>query len=239
MDTKEIIKYWKFPPSTIVNRNLPKVQIYPHMKSTKDKLFLKEVVQSIYVLATFRTDNTRIPVFDLDGELYQEIQFLYVKTKHSGKSLKLYKILAELIPYPLVILAEESESFILYTGKFQKLYSGYFSLLSVYHSPIYKNEEIEKVLEYLVISELPRENMKVFYNGIRDILATELARTQYSMDIHKITGEVKDQMDALNTQIKKLRIKIKKEQQLNRKIDMQMQLKKIKDELFSLMKNIE
>lgn len=234
METKDIIKWWKFPKATVINRNLPKNQIYPHMKSPSDKQFLQDEVQSIYMMASFKTDNTHIPIFENETELYQEVQFLYVATKDTGNSEKIYKLLSGLIPYPLVIIIEELESFTIYTGRFEKQSTGFLKLKNVYPSPVYQSDEAEEVLSRFILTHLPRQNLKVFYDGLRDELATELAKSQYGESIGDISGETKDKMDEINAKIEKLGIAIKKERQLNRKIDMQMERKKLKDELKSL-----
>lgn len=233
METKDIIKWWKFPSATIINRNLPKTQIYPHMKNVADKQFLQDSVQSIYMLASLKTDNTHIAVYEDDKELYQEIQFLYVKIKDKGDSTKIYKMLAHLIPYPLVILTDGPDSFTIYTGRFEKLSTGFLKLLNVYPSPVYQDENLEEVLQQISLIDLPRQNLKTFYDGLRDEIATATAKSQYGEAVGNITGEEKDQLDALKKQIEDLRGQIKKERQLNRKIDMQMKLKKLKDELSS------
>ncbi len=233
METKDIIKWWKFPSATIINRNLPKTQIYPHMKNVADKQFLQDSVQSIYMLASLKTDNTHIAVYEDDKELYQEIQFLYVKTKDKGDSTKIYKMLAHLIPYPLVILTDGPDSFTIYTGRFEKLSTGFLKLVNVYPSPVYQDENLEEVLQQISLIDLPRQNLKTFYDGLRDEIATATAKSQYGEAVGNITGEEKDQLDALKKQIEDLRGQIKKERQLNRKIDMQMKLKKLKDELSS------
>lgn len=233
LETKDIIKWWKFPSATIINRNLPKTQIYPHMKNAADKQFLQDSVQSIYMLASLKTDNTHIAVYEDDKELYQEIQFLYVKTKDKGDSTKIYKMLAHLLPYPLVILADEPDSFTIYTGRFEKLSTGFLKLVNVYPSPVYQDENLEEVLQQISLIDLPRQNLKTFYDGLRDEIATATAKSQYGEAVGNITGEEKDQLDALKKQIEDLRGQIKKERQLNRKIDMQMKLKKLRDELSS------
>lgn len=233
LETKDIIKWWKFPSATIINRNLPKTQIYPHMKNTADKQFLQDSVQSIYMLASLKTDNTHIAVYEDDKELYQEIQFLYVKTKDKGDSTKIYKMLAHLLPYPLVILADEPDSFTIYTGRFEKLSTGFLKLVNVYPSSVYQDENLEEVLQQISLIDLPRQNLKTFYDGLRDEIATATAKSQYGEAVGNITGEEKDQLDALKKQIEDLRGQIKKERQLNRKINMQMKLKKLKDELSS------
>ncbi|MDT2755734.1 DUF4391 domain-containing protein [Enterococcus pseudoavium] len=233
LETKDIIKWWKFPSATIINRNLPKTQIYPHMKNAADKQFLQDSVQSIYMLASLKTDNTHIAVYEDDKELYQEIQFLYVKTKDKGDSTKIYKMLAHLIPYPLVIFTDEPDSFTIYTGRFEKLSTGFLKLVNVYPSPVYQDENLEEVLQQISLIDLPRQNLKTFYDGLRDEIATATAKSQYGEAVGNITGEEKDQLDALKKQIEDLRGQIKKESQLNRKIDMQIKLKKLKDELSS------
>ncbi|EME8139944.1 DUF4391 domain-containing protein [Enterococcus lactis] len=233
LETKDIIKWWKFPSATIINRNLPKTQIYPHMKNAADKQFLQDSIQSIYMLASLKTDNTHIAVYEDDKELYQEIQFLYVKTKDKGDSTKIYKMLAHLIPYPLVILTDEPDSFTICTGRFEKLSTGFLKLVNVYPSPVYQDENLEEVLQQISLIDLPRQNLKTFYDGLRDEITTATAKSQYGEAVGNITGEEKDQLDALKKQIEDLRGQIKKERQLNRKIDMQMKLKKLKDELSS------
>ncbi|EIR3895361.1 DUF4391 domain-containing protein [Enterococcus faecium] len=233
LETKDIIKWWKFPSATIINRNLPKMQIYPHMKNAADKQFLQDSIQSIYMLASLKTDNTHIAVYEDDKELYQEIQFLYVKTKDKGDSTKIYKMLAHLIPYPLVILTDEPDSFTIYTGRCEKLSTGFLKLVNVYPSPVYQDENLEEVLQQISLIDLPRQNLKTFYDGLRDEITTATAKSQYGEAVGNITGEEKDQLDALKKQIEDLRGQIKKERQLNRKIDMQMKLKKLKDELSS------
>lgn len=92
---------------------------------------------------------------------------------------------------------------------------------------------MEEVLQQISLIDLPRQNLKTFYDGLRDEIATATAKSQYGEAVGNITGEEKDQLDALKKQIEDLRGQIKKERQLNRKIDMQMKLKKLKDELLS------
>lgn len=236
METKDIVKWWGIPKATIINKNLPKKQLFPHIKSVKEKQFLIDSVQSVYMLANFKTDNTNIPPFESVDELYIEIWFYYVKAKEKGNAEKIFKLLASLIPYPLVVLTEESQTFTLYTGRFERQVNNYLKLENSYPSRVFKSEEVELVLRNVVLSELPRQNFKVFYDGLRDELTKQLAVEQYGGETSDITADEKDQLDELSKQIDSLRRKIKKEKQLNQKIDMQMQLKKLKDELQNLIK---
>ncbi len=203
------------------------------MKNTADKQFLQDTVQSIYLIASFRSDNTHIAVYKDDRELYQEIQFLYVQTKNRGDSEKIYKMLSRLMPYPLVVLIDEPSSFMIYTGRFEQVASGFLKIINVYPSPIYQDEKLEEVLHELSMDGLPRQNLKVFYDGLRDGIVTATAKVEYGEEVGNITGEEKDQLDDLRKQIEDLRGQIKKEHQLNRKIDKQLKLKKLQDDISS------
>ncbi|MGL5550319.1 MAG: DUF4391 domain-containing protein [Culicoidibacterales bacterium] len=230
------MKWWGFPRATIINRNLPKTQIYPHMKNAADRQFLQDSVKSICLLASIKTDNTHIAVYEDDKEIYQEIQFLYVKTKDKDESTKIYKLLAQLIPYPLVILTDEPDSFTIIAGRYEKLSTGFLKLISVYASPNYQDENLEEVLQQINLINLPRVNLKTFYCGLVNEVATATAKEQYGETVGYITGKKKDQLDVIKKQIKDLRSQIMKERQLNRKIELQMKLKKLKDEFSNMIK---
>lgn len=232
METKDIIKWWGFPSSTVINRNIPKNKIYSYMKNSEDKKFLQSSIQSIYILANFKTYNTHISEYEDDIEIYQEIQFLYVKTRGKGNTTKIYNTLAGLIPYPLIILMDENNRFTIYAGRFKKIKTGFLKLIKVYSSPEYDVENIQNILEKRIsLVNLPRQNMKVFYDELRNKLATASARVEYGGEVGNITIEEKDQLDYLKKEIEKLRVRIKKERQLNRKIDMQIKLRELKKEL--------
>lgn len=76
----------------------------------------------------------------------------------------------------------------------------------------------------------------MFYDGLRDKIVTASVQQRYGESIGAITSSEKDNLDALNKQIVALSSQIAKESQLNRKIEMQMKLKKLKDELASALK---
>lgn len=230
LETKDIIKWWNFPRATIINRNLPKASTYSHIRNQAEKHYLQDNVKSIYVLANFKTANTNIPQFENDNEQYQEVQFLYVRAKREIDLKKNYKVLLDLIPYPLVILTEEPNGYTICTGKFEKLSNGFLKLLKIYPSQVYNIKNLQFALQEFSLNNLPNQNFKTFYNGLSDEIATSLARKQYGEKISNVTREEKDELDDLKKQIKNLKVQIKREHQLNRKVDMQMRKKQLEDQ---------
>ncbi|MDN4009378.1 DUF4391 domain-containing protein [Latilactobacillus sakei] len=235
METKEIIKFWQFPSATVINRNLPKTQIFPHIKNPKDKQFLTDAVQSIYMLANFKYENTNIPKYESDDELYQEIWFYYLKMKDSGNAARVYRLLSGLIPYPIIALIDEPDDFVVYTGRLKKAANNFLKLVNVYPSPEYQKDNLQQVLESLSLADLSKQNLKTLYDDLRQLLTTQLAQQQYDQQIEVISINQKDELDQLNQMIETVKIKIRKEKQLNRKIDMQMQLHGLKQQLQSIL----
>ncbi|WP_225354235.1 DUF4391 domain-containing protein [Lacticaseibacillus saniviri] len=67
-------------------------------------------------------------------------------------------------------------------------------------------------------------------------ITQQLTAVQFGVRAETVTTYEKDRLDELSKRIETLRKKIKGERQLNRKIEMQMELKKRKDELQSVLK---
>lgn len=230
MKVNDIIKFWNLDKETVINRNLPKVQIYSALKRTTDKEFIQKTIQSIYLIANYKPENTRIPLYESDLESYQEIQFMYIKVRKDNSEKKTFKILSEIIPYPLISIIQNNEQFIIMTGRYEKLSNGYLRLIQSYSSPIYSTDEIENVLSIYNLNDYSKYNLKLFYDNIRDDISTQKIREEFDSEV-QISSEEKDEIDNLKKEINILSNKMSKERQLNKKIELQVKLKKQKDEL--------
>ncbi|WP_261806792.1 DUF4391 domain-containing protein [Lapidilactobacillus luobeiensis] len=239
LETRNIIRWWGFPSATIINRNFPKTQLFAHMKNAKDKQFLTDVVQSIYMLANLKTSNTHIPTYESDQELYTEIWFYYVRTKETGKANAIYKLLASLIPYPIVLIVDNLDSFVIITGRFERQADDYLKLITVYSSPEYPNEQAKFEIERTALMSMPKQSLKTVYDGLRDEMTTRLAQNQYGKELGKVTSEKKDLLDSLSSQIDRLKAQIGKEKQINRRVEMQVELQKVKNEFNDLISEKE
>ncbi|UNC22271.1 DUF4391 domain-containing protein [Latilactobacillus sakei] len=102
--------------------------------------------------------------------------------------------------------------------------------MNVYPSPEYQKDNLQQVLESLSLADLSKQNLKTLYDDLRQLLTTQLAQQQYDQQIEVISINQKDELDQLNQMIETVKIKIRKEKQLNRKIDMQMQLHGLKQQ---------
>ncbi len=230
MKVNDIIKFWNLDKETIINRNLPKVQIYSALNKTKDKEFIQKTIQSIYLIANYKPENTRIPLYESDFESYQEIQFMHIKVRKDNSEKNVFKILSEIIPYPLISIIQNNEQFVIMTGRYEKLSNGYLRLIQSYSSPIYSTDEIENVLSIYNLNNYKKYNLKLFYDDLRDDISTQTIREEYDKEV-QISSEEKDKLDSIKKEINILSNKISKERQLNKKIELQVKLKKSKDEL--------
>ncbi|WP_338155274.1 DUF4391 domain-containing protein [Latilactobacillus sakei] len=108
--------------------------------------------------------------------------------------------------------------------------NNFLKLVNVYPSPEYQKDNLQQVLESLSLADLSKQNLKTLYDDLRQLLTTQLAQQQYDQQIEVISINQKDELDQLNQMIETVKIKIRKEKQLNRKIDMQMQLHGLKQQ---------
>mgnify|MGYP006932501308 CR=1 FL=1 len=86
-------------------------------------------------------------------------------------------MLAHLILYPLVVLADEPDSFTIHTGRFEKMSKDFLKLVNIYPSPVYQDEDLEEVLLRISLINLPRQNLKAFYDRLRDEIASATAKS--------------------------------------------------------------
>ncbi|WP_307258925.1 DUF4391 domain-containing protein [Oikeobacillus pervagus] len=104
MEEKEILKALELPKETHVLRTFPFNRLAPRF-TVNDKKFFQEVVEThgVRLLATINTKTTNIPVYEDAETVYQEIHLFQIKVKNLKWTERIYRILAEAMPYPLFI----------------------------------------------------------------------------------------------------------------------------------------
>lgn len=231
MEIKQIIRAWDFPKNTIINRNLPKATLYKQMMDAKKKEFLQNSVQTIYWMASYKTDNTNIKLFSSDEELYTEVEFIYVQVRNDDVSDKVYKTIAELIPYPLVVLMEDPNKLHIVSGRYERKTGNVLRLTKVYKSSDYNEVAIIQFLNKLTLKNLPKSNFKVFYDTIRDIIINDEAKARDDIDDDVLLdANVSDQLNELDKLIERTKNAAKKEKQLHKAAPLYKELNKLKEQ---------
>lgn len=231
MEEKEILKALELPKETHVLRTFPFNRMAPRF-TVSDKKFFQEVVEThgVRILATINTKTTNIPVYE-DGEtVYQEIHFFQIRVKDLKGTKRIYKILAEAMPYPLFIRFVAKYKIKWIGAIHQKVEkTGLLKMQKVYST----NPEIDEG-EYLkswAFDQNDKYHLKAFYEKIlQQIVRIELKET-YGYDIElglaKGTAHL-EAIEALDKEIASCITKAKKEPQMNKRIEWQMKANKLK-----------
>ena len=231
MEEKEILKVLGLPKETYVLRTFPFNRLAPRF-TVNDKKFFQEVVEThgVRLLATINAKTTNIPVYE-DGEtVYQEIHLFQVMVKDLKWAKRIYRIIAEAMPYSLFIrfIAGYKTKWIgAIHQKVEK--TGLLKMQKVYST----NPGIDEG-EYLkswAFSQNDKYHLKAFYeNLLQQIVRIELKETYgYDAELGLAKGTAHlEAIEALDKEIASCITKAKKEPQMNKRIEWQMEANKLK-----------
>jgi len=191
---------------------------------------------------------------------YNEIAVIEVTIRSTKRAKKIAELLQRSIPYPIFIVlhlkhvTEANEPSIILNLATKRLSKADHSKLKVerfYQSPALTLEQLtsgsieEVFLKSLTVEKQSFVNFYEFYMGwVKQFLALEKSKhtnefsesESQSVDIEqaKLQASVLDSIASLEAKLSGIRQKIKQEGQINRKVDLNVQAKKIKHKLTQL-----
>jgi len=206
------------PKSTEFNKRIPKQKFYENLTVTQViKKAFTEQIKIIY----WRNKLASTTLNLAPGELVTEIEVFEVKLNSPNLDENVLRLIDREIPYHILFLLE-------YDGKYQAVI-GYkeaagsvkaaFKLECYYRTEWLPDEELPLHLEGLTIDA-------VYENFIRQIAGDRLASSENTT--LKESVEHQKQREQIEKQIAALEVKMKKEKQLNRKMELKAEIKKLR-----------
>lgn len=214
----------KFPISTEFNKRIPKQKFYENLTLTSaTKKAFTEQIKIIY----WRNKLAPTTLNLAPGELVIEIEVFEVRLTTPDLDENILRLIDRAIPYHILFLLE-------YDGKYQAA-TGYkeaagsdktaFKVECYYHTGWLTKEELPLHLKGLTIDA-------VYENLIRQIAGARLTGSENTTLKESI--EQQKQQEQIEKQIATLETKMKKEKQLNRKMELKTEIKKLRKELGKL-----
>lgn len=210
------------PKSTEFNKRIPKQKFYENMEiSPVIKQIFVEQIKMIYWRNKIAVSTTNLAT----GHDVTEIEVFEIRLNHSELDERVLRQIDREIPYHILFLLE-------YEGKYQA-WIGYKEITTsgnkrvkvgkYYHSDWRLEEELHLWLEGLNIDT-------IYENLVRQIAGDKLKKVTPDESLKEsITKDEKKEQ--LEKQISVLTVKIRKEKQLNKQMEMNMEVKKLKKEL--------
>lgn len=204
------------PKSTEFNKRIPKQKFYEHLSVTPAiKAAFAEQIKIIYWRNKLAASTLNLA----PGELVTEIEVFELRLTSPALDENVLRLIDREIPYHILFLLE-------YDGKYQAA-MGYkeaagsgkaaFKVDRYYRTEWLTEEELPLHLEGLTIDA-------VYENFIRQIAGEQLAGSKNTT--LKESVEQQKQREQIEKQIAVLEAKMKKEKQLNRKMELKAEIKK-------------
>lgn len=208
------------PKSTEFNKRIPKQKFYENLSVTPAlKRVFVDQIKVIYWRNKIATTTLNLA----PGETVTEVEVFEVRLNDPKLDVSVLRQIDKEIPYHIIFLLEYDGKYQAWTSYKEKVNSGN----NVFKVGIYYNTD------WMPESELPLRidglNIdKVYENFVRQIAGDVLHAD--SNETLKESVERDERRQQLEKQISALQIKVRKEKQLNKQIQLNTQLKKMKNE---------
>lgn len=207
------------PKATEFNRRIPKSKFYENINITTSlkRLFVDQV-KNIFWRNKIASTTANLS----EGQYVTEIEVFEINLNSSQVDIDLLKSIDSVIPYHILYILE-------YNGKYQACI-GYKENTNIekkiskvdryYHTVWLEETELIVKLEGINLDD-------VYENLVRQIAGNQLQSNNFSESL-KHSVERDKEIEILQKQISILQNKIRKEKQLNKQIEMNTELKKLK-----------
>lgn len=210
------------PKTTEFNRRIPKQKFYENIDITPAlrKVFVEQV-KIIYWKNKIAASTTNLA----QGNEVTELEVFEVRLNTPVLDEGLLRQIDRTIPYHILFLLEYKGKYQAWIGYKEAAVSGNkaFKVNGYYHTEWLTEDELPLKLEGLNVDA-------VYENFVRQIAGNKL-NTQNNCESLKESVERDEQKQALQKQIATLQAKVRKEKQLNKQMQMNNELKKLKKKL--------
>jgi hypothetical protein len=246
MNGAPIISALGIPPNALVEQRVPKKLLLDHGAPTAaDKRQIQDGIEEIVWVAALKATNIGVPAFEDVVRQYLEIAVLTVEFRPSARPARLIELIHRAIPYPLVLVTKHGESVSLSLAhkRWSQGESGKVVIDEVRQatlSPAAPSTQEAAFLASLAVSLLPSQDLFTLYDGI-------LARLT-ALEASRITGAFAppdspeqasalrqglDRLAGLQRDLNLLRARAAKEKQINRRVELNLEIKRLEIELAS------
>lgn len=214
------------PKSTEFNRRIPKQKFYENISvsPTLKRVFIEQI-KVIY----WRNKVTATTMNLAAGETVTELEVFEVKLNGQQLDESVLRQIDKEIPYHILFLLEYDGKYQAWTAYKEAAASGSnaFKVGTYYHTDWLLEIELPLKVEGLSID-------KVYENFVRQIAGDALRSEEGKTESLKESVERDNRRQELEKQVAALQTKVRKEKQLNKQVQLNAELKKLKNELEEL-----
>lgn len=255
MSIAAVIRAMALPTESLVEQRVPKKMLSEQGAPTAaDRRAIQEGVEELFWVAALKPTNVGVPAFRDVAREYLEIAVLTAAFRQGAKASRLVELVHRAIPYPVVLISASSASpretlFSVAHKRWSQGETGKVVIEDVHStSPLHHEAGDPTVLAFLgslAVALLPRGNLFALYQGWVDrVSALEAGRITGAFVIPGASdqgGAVRDQLEshkALERELVLLRARAKREKQINRRVDLNLEIKRLEAEMAAIRKRL-
>jgi hypothetical protein len=244
MSLAPVIDALGIPPNALVEQRVPKKLLLEHGAPTAaDKRQIQDGIEEIVWVAALKPTNIGVPAFEDAERQYLEIAVVTVELRPAARPPRLIELIHRAIPYPLVLVTRQSEavSLSLAHKRWSQGDAGKVVIEEVRQSALSPDAPSTQEAEFLAslaVSRLPSRDLFTLYDGmLARIAALEASRITGAFappDSPERASTLREGLDRharLQRDLGLLRARAAKEKQINRRVELNLELKRLEAEL--------
>lgn len=245
MNLAPVINALAIPPDARVDHRVPKKLLTEQGAPTAaDKRRIQDGIEEMVWVAALKPTNIAVPAFRDEVREYLEIVVLTTTLRTAAKPTRLIELIHRAIPYPLVLVAAHGDTVTLSLAhkRWSQGETGKVVIEDVRRTAPFQPDtptaEETRFLASLAISRLPTRNLFALYQGWLDrvaaLEAAQITGTFAPPDSADRASALRDGIDTyarLQRDIVVLRTQAEKEKQLNRRVELNLEIKRLEAKL--------
>lgn len=251
MSFEPVINALAIPRDALVDQRVPKKLLVEQGAPTAaDKRRIMDGIEELHWVAALKPTNIGVPAFKDAVREYLEVSVLTAELRAAAKAPRLIALIHRAIPYPLLLVSAHNGSVALSLahkrwsqGEGGKVVIEDVRLIPLNGEP--PSAEESSFLENIALSRLPARDLFALYCGWFDRLAAlEAARITGSFTLPDTADRAAAVQDGLATYARRkrdlaiLRARADKEKQLNRRVELNTEIKRLEAELAATQKTL-
>ena len=241
MSLMKAIEALAIPPDARLNQRVPKkLLLEQDIPTAADRRQIQDGIDEMIWIAALKPTNIGVPVFRDDEREYLEIVVITVRFRAAAKPSRLIELIHRTIPYPVILVSAHNEtvSVSLAHKRRSQGETGRVVVESIRRTAPLQMEalttEEASFLSSLRLSRLPSRDLFIMYEGYLDrVAALEAAEITggFALPVSANRAEELranlDEYTRLKRDIAVLRARAEKEKQLNRRVELNLEMKQL------------
>ena len=254
----------KVPDAAIVNSILPKQDIFNETGMNRsDKDYFVRYIKQIRWLYKFDDDSVRIKPYETEDKSYLEAELISIKLKKEFQEYnhntgnyhrfdarldRIVDILLRFIPYPILLCAEFNDEIKFYVSHISESKSDNekITLDEIINTDWIKVNDLdgfdEELIYKLQINNLDKTNVFTFYDDMVTAIIQYNGSKEVGQEVTLSSDEIQkimDEIKLLERQIADLRVKIRRADSFNERLEYNIEINQLQTEIKLLQEDLK